>query len=360
VRKDKSASAPTAKAMQYAVTVFTIAAALVTGHALNPLLGGHVVYFVLFPAIVFCSWYCGLGASVVAALLALVGLKLWFLPPLTPLRQVLVMGIFLAAVAAIVAMAEARRRENDRLRCAQGELEERVKERTAELDSANRNLRDLSSHLMQLQDEERRRIARELHDSVGQMLAALSINLRSVGTDLERLSQTGKTILDSSALVQEINTEVRTISHLLHPPLLDEAGLVSALRWYIDGFSQRSKIEVHLDVADDMGRFSPELETAVFRIVQECLTNVHRHSGSPTARVRLTHSGGELRLRVEDDGTGMAPEKIDGKAGAIPGVGIRGMQERVRQLGGTLEVRSNHKGTVVETHLPTKSSAAAA
>jgi signal transduction histidine kinase len=221
-------------------------------------------------------------------------------------------------------------------------------------------LRELTSHLMELQDAERRRIARELHDSVGQMLAALSMNLTSVGADLERLGKTAKTILDSSDLVQEMNKEVRTISHLLYPPLLDEAGLVSALRWYVEGFTQRSKIEVQLDLADSLGRFSPELETAIFRMVQECLTNVHRHSGSPRARVQLTHSGDELRLRVEDHGKGIPPEKLTERSSAMSGVGIRGMQERARQLHGTLDVKSGPDGTVIEARFPTQTSAAAA
>ncbi len=350
---------------RYAIAVLTTAAAVAAGHELNPLLGSHIVYILLFPAIAFCAWYCGVGASVIATLVALVGLKFWFIPPLqtlvvTSLGPLVGLAVFLAACTAMVVMGEMRRRENDEMRRAQGELEERVKERTAELNTANQGLRELTSHLMELQDAERRRIARELHDSVGQMLAALSMNLTSVGADLERLSQTAKTILDSSALVQEMNKEVRTISHLLYPPLLDEAGLVSALKWYVEGFTQRSKIEVHLDVDDDMGRFPPELETAVFRMVQECLTNVHRHSGSPTARVQLMHSDSELHLRVEDRGKGISPEKLTERPAAMPGVGIRGMQERARQLHGTLEVKSGANGTVVEARFPTQRSAAAA
>lgn len=365
---ERSASAITAKGSvtKYAVSLLITAAALTAGYELNPLLGDHVVYVLLFPAIAFCAWYCGVGASSLATLLALVGLKLWFISPTHTLailstREAIGMAAFLAACAVIVAMGETRHRENDEMRRARGELEERVKERTVELDTANQGLRELTSHLMELQDAERRRIARELHDSVGQMLAALSMNLNSVGTDLERLSQTAKTILDSSDLVQEMNKEVRTISYLLHPPLLDEAGLVSALRWYIDGFTERSKIEVDLEVADDIGRFSRELETAVFRMVQECLTNVHRHSGSPMARVCLTHSANELRLRVEDHGKGIPPEKLNERASSgMPGVGIRGMQERTRQLGGCLEISSDAKGTVIEARFPIETSAAAA
>jgi signal transduction histidine kinase len=263
--------------------------------------------------------------------------------------------------AVLVFMGEGRLRENDALRLEHGELECKVGQHTAELDAANQKLRELSARLMQSQDDERRRIARELHDSVGQTLAALSMNLTKVETDIERLNQTARTIADSSTLVQEMNKEVRTISYLLHPPMLDEAGLGSALRWYVDGFTQRSGIKVELEIAEDFGRLQPELETAVFRTVQESLTNVHRHSGSKTARVRVLRSAGELRLQVEDDGGGMAAEKLDKVVlDGTPGVGIRGMRERLRQLGGTLEVNSSHTGTTVEVRVPQPVSSRAA
>jgi signal transduction histidine kinase len=150
-----------------------------------------------------------------------------------------------------------------------------------------------------------------------------------------------------------MSKEIRTISHLLHPPLLDEAGLSSALRWYIDGFARRSNIQVDLQLPDDFGRLSRELETAVFRIVQECLTNIHRHSESPVAKIRLVRSAKDVRVEVEDSGKGIPPEKqyVIASVGT-PGVGIRGMRERLRQLGGNLEINSNGKGTVIVARLP--------
>jgi signal transduction histidine kinase len=345
---------------RYVSAVLATALVLAVSRAVVPVLGDAFAYIVIFPAVAFASWYGGTGPSVVTAILSAGWLSYWFSPQnsvnLMSLKQALALLAFLAACAVIIAMGAMRRRENQRLRREQGELEERVRQRTVELDAANQGLRELASRLMQSQDDERRRIARELHDSVGQTLAALSMNLSEIGSDIERLRRTAGKIADSTALVEEMNKEVRTISYLLHPPLLDEAGLVSALRWYIDGFVQRSKIEVDLEVSEDFGRHPREVEMGIFRTVQECLTNIHRHSGSSSARIRLSERDGEIRLRVEDQGTGMAVEKLDEvTTAAVPGVGIRGMRERLHQLGGALELSSSEKGTVVEARLPVAS-----
>jgi signal transduction histidine kinase len=228
-----------------------------------------------------------------------------------------------------------------------------VQERTADLDAANQNLRELSARLLQSQDDERRRIARELHDSVGQLLAALNMNLSAVRGDIERLAQTTNALADSENLVNEMSTEVRTISHLLHPPLLDEAGLCSALRWYVDGFALRSKINVNLDLPEDFGRLPRESETAIFRVVQECLTNIHRHSGSSLARIRLRQRDRQVLVEIEDKGKGIPLEKQEEMSSSgTPGVGIRVMREGLRQLGGTLDINSNGSGTVIVVRLP--------
>ena len=347
---------------RYVLALAAVAAAFLVNSALHPLVGDRVGYVLLFPAVAFSAWYCGIGPSIVATVVALLGTTYGFIPPIQPFRiftltEIVRALVFLSCSAAIVAMGESRRRENERLRTEQGELEKRVRDRTADLDTANDNLRELSARLLQLQDDERRRIARELHDSVGQTLAALAMNLSAVRLDFERIAQTASALVDSENLVRDMSTEVRTISHLLHPPLLDEAGLSSALRWYVEGFAVRSKIKVDLDLPEDFGRLPRESETAIFRVVQECLTNIHRHSGSPVAKIRLRHRDHEVLVEIADKGKGIPPEKQEhlSSAGA-PGVGIRGMRERVRQLGGTLEINSNGTGTVVIVKLPVPNS----
>ena len=349
---------------RYGAAFVGIAGALLIARSLNPILGIGSFYVAAFPALAFSAWCCGLGPSVGTTFVALVGLTYWFLIPVSALTIRLSLPsilTFLVAAALMVAMGEVRRRENHALRTGNGELEERVRERTLELDTANQELRELTAQLMQSQDEERRRIARELHDSVGQTLAALTMNLTTVVTDIEKLAETGKHASDSLALVQGMTKEVRTVSYLLHPPLLDEAGLASALRWYVDGYSKRSNIQVDLDMPDDFGRLPQELETAIFRTVQECLTNIHRHSRSLTAKICLARSESEIRLMVEDNGVGMPADKLDevDGAGAL-GVGVRGMRERLRQLGGRLDIHSDDSGTRVEALLPVLASSTVA
>jgi PAS domain S-box-containing protein len=209
---------------------------------------------------------------------------------------------------------------------------------------------ELVCRIQHLQDEERRSIARELHDSVGQLLAAITMNLASARTEASTSSSSVAAMLDdSSVMVAQVSREIRTISHLLHPPLLDVAGLCSAIRWYVDGFSERSHIGVELDMASDLGRLSTEAEIAVFRVVQECLTNVYRHSGSNTCSLKLERQQDVLRLEVRDCGRGM-PKAINGIRSS--GFGLRGMEERLRQLGGKLEIQSAESGTTIIASLP--------
>ncbi len=213
---------------------------------------------------------------------------------------------------------------------------------------------ELSARLLKLQDEERRRIARELHDGVGQLLAAMSMNAAMLDGEKSRLSpDAARSAEENAKLIEQVSADIRTVSYLLHPPLLDEMGLQSALKWYLDGFAERSKISASLEAPADWARLPRDYEMCLFRIAQECLTNIHRHSGSSTARVRLLRSAGEIKMEVSDEGKGVNQEtqsKIS--SGETTGVGLRGMQERVRQLGGGLEVRSNDHGTIVTATIP--------
>lgn len=344
--------------IRYAVALLATAAALLCRFALNPVLGGYVPYITLIPTMAFCGWYCGPGPTIFSALIAIAGAQYWFIYPFHSLAvvnvpQAVAILSFSVTTAVLIVMGENRRRRENLFWTRQGELESAVKERTAELDKTNQNLRELSARLMQLQDDERRRLARELHDSVGQTLAALGMNLAAVGTDIDRLLKTAATVNSSAALVQELSREIRTISYLLHPPLLDDAGLGPALHWYVDGFAERSEIKVELEISKNFPRLNRESETAIFRTVQECLTNIHRHSGSPKARIRLTSADGQVCVEVEDSGSGISPEKqLEMASMGTPGVGIRGMRERLRQLGGSVDIQSNAKGTQIMAKLP--------
>ncbi|MGB8838551.1 MAG: sensor histidine kinase, partial [Candidatus Acidiferrales bacterium] len=196
-------------------------------------------------------------------------------------------------------------------------------------------------------------MARELHDHAGQTLALLTMNLSA----LERVagdqnSQIAKMAAESRKLSEDLSREIRTLSYLLHPPLLDEMGLVSALRWYVEGFSERSKIKVDLDLSPEMDRLPRELELVIFRVVQESLTNVHRHSGSSSARIYLARTPGAVEFEVSDRGTGISTARQGEMSSAKTGVGVRGMEERIRQFGGTLRIDSSSKGTVVAVKLP--------
>ena len=211
---------------------------------------------------------------------------------------------------------------------------------------------EFASRLQHIQDEERKRIARELHDSVGQLLAAIGMNINIVLAQSHKLdSKAARAVSDNARLVEQVSSEIRTISHLLHPPLLDLAGLASALHWYVDGFSERSQIKVDLEIPAHLGRLPSDMEIAIFRIVQECLTNIHRHSGSSTAAIRVYQEKERVIVEVEDRGKGIPAEKQRELEAGRGGVGFGGMRERVRQLGGTLEIRSQGSGTLVSVTL---------
>ncbi len=224
------------------------------------------------------------------------------------------------------------------------------------------SLRQLSARLLQLQDEERRRIARDLHDVTGQKVAVLSMSLdRLARLTEERKPEAKESIKESREIVSQIGEEIRTLSYILHPPLLDECGLASAVHWYTEGFEKRSGIKLEVSIAPDLPRLPADAETTLFRVVQESLTNVHRYSGSSSAKIKVSNNSGEVRLEIIDYGhgskTGAARARLDGTAPL--GVGIPGMRERLHQLGGGLTVDFATNGTRVTATLPIKSAAEA-
>lgn len=287
---------------------------------------------------------------------------------LIPNESLLLIQIFLSVVAMTgllvsVAVSE-RNRNEEKLANAKSELEEHVLERTHELEDriakqehAEQALRDLSWRLLRAQDHERRRIARELHDSTGQSLAALTMMLSRMQERAGGDSELSRQLNESEQITRSLSDELRTTSYLLHPPLLDEMGLQSSLQWYIEGFKERSNIAVSLHLPKSSKRLPADLELMVFRVVQECLTNVHRHSSSPSATISLSNSNDKLTLEIRDQGKGMDADRLAAVMGSgIVGFGLRGMRERVKGFGGELELFSDAQGTLVRATIPISAS----
>ncbi len=260
----------------------------------------------------------------------------------------------LARVSGRLEIARLQRDRETQLRISQAELEQRVQERTQELFNASQELRELSARILQAQDEERRRIARELHDGAGQLLAALGMEASNLAGECDRLSARAASSLSNiESLVAQMTKDIRTMSHLLYPPLLDEVGLQSALTEYVNGFAERSGVQVSLDLPAAIERLDRDYELSLFRIVQECLTNIHRHSGSKTASIRIVRDDGALVLEVRDEGRGMPAERLSEIQSRGSGVGIRGMRERALQLSGTMSIESDDSGTRIRVVIPT-------
>jgi len=466
-------------ARRYLLATLAAVFALFLRKLLDPLLGTDNPYHTMWLAIVFSAWYCGLGPSLIALAIGLLGIWYWFLPPYNSfalMNHTDVLGLlsFAAFSGVIMFLGESNRhivagREQveEELRKAQQELERRVKDRTAELEHkvseiaekavlldlandaifvkaanctitywnqgaerlygwtkgealgrsphellrtefpiplteieakdywegelrhtkrdgvqivvasrwttvrdkdgkpaawleintdvtarkrAEETARSLSGRLLTLQDDERRRIAAGLHDSLGQFLTALKINLHLLSTAEETRA---KVVSECSEIVDQCLTVTRTISHLLHPPLLDEAGFGSAAQWYVDGFADRSGIKVKLDLPPTLGRLHRDVETALFRAVQEALTNVHRHSGSSSVDIRIDLDEEQVRLEIRDYGRGISKERLNRLTDdARAGIGIAGMRERARELRGALEIKSDETGTRVIVAIP--------
>jgi len=258
----------------------------------------------------------------------------------------------------LIGFGKVTRDFTERMQLERSLQEEVVQRREAEshLRNSEKSLRDLSQHLLRSQDEERRRIGRDLHDSLGQSLVALKIRLDVLASSsAPNDADTRSGIAECLHLADDSLKELRTISYLMYPPMLDEMGLQSAIRWYLEGFSARSGLSATFDVDDHFGRMQRDLELALFRVLQESLTNVHRHSGSQTAHIRLQLKNGMVTLEVSDSGKGIS-SGIQGRSGeggvASLGVGLRGMNERLLQLGGSLLVSSNENGTTVTATVP--------
>jgi PAS domain S-box-containing protein len=258
------------------------------------------------------------------------------------------------------------KRNEEKSRKLTQSLDAEVRARTSELEKRNQDvsrqtdlLREFSQRLLRTQDEERRHIARELHDSAGQTLTVLSMSLAQLVQKASRLSP--ELAGDAEMIeetVRQLHREIRTTSYLLHPPLLDEAGLSSALNWYVRGLVERSGLDVSVAMAGNVGRLPREMELAIFRIVQECLTNIHRHSGSKTASIHIARQPENVTVEIRDAGNGMSTSKLAEIQAGRSGVGIRGMRERLRQFNGSLKIESDKAGTLITVTLPVESKAA--
>jgi signal transduction histidine kinase len=253
------------------------------------------------------------------------------------------------------------------LRKAQGDLEMQIQERTRELENTlsafreevsvrrktEEKLRELSLSVLRIQDEERRRVARDLHDTVGQTLTALKITLSTLENAVARYPQTVDFLTELNGLADQALREIRTTSYLLHPPLLDEAGFAAAAAWYVDGFNKRSPVQVNLQLPEGI-RLPGSIEIVLFRVLQESLTNITKHAGSETVDVLLQLDQNVICFSVRDYGKGISAErlaKMNG-SGSDVGVGIAGMRERLKELGGRLEIESDFTGTLLRAAVP--------
>jgi signal transduction histidine kinase len=384
---------------RYAIALSSAVLAILLRWILDPVLG-HVAFFVtVYIAVAFCALMCGGVPATVSGIISFAAILYWFVDPRHSLQLIsqtpqihYIIGAFIVCavlivlgaanrkkqlqlnqtVEALTTEARERKRAQDELRDAHDKLEERVKERTAELsralvqleseinvrEEAEAHLRQLSLRLMTLQDEERRRIARELHDTTGQTLAAMKMSLALVQQNEKSNPRTQPLIDDLNALIDEALQEVRTTSYLLHPPLLDEAGIASAARWFVEGFARRSGIDVQCDIPEKLERPPRDCELVLFRVLQESLTNVHRHSQASAATVRLARQDDAVHLKITDNGKGIPEEHLRRfeTVGNKSGVGITGMRERVRELGGHIEIRALRQGTSVSVVLPVSQS----
>lgn len=379
---------------RYTIALVAGVTAILLRWMLDPLLGHVAFYVTVYIAVAYCAVVCGYLPAALTGLIGFLGIFYWFMDPRHSFALIqtseihATIGFFLVSavlialgganrnkqlrlnetIDALTREAHERQRAEDDLRKAHDDLEVRVLHRTEELSKAldrlqseisvrqqaESDLRQLSTRLMTLQDEERRRIARDLHDTVGQTLAAVKMSIALIRQVKGAPPALQPLIDDLNALADEALQELRTTSYLLHPPLLDEAGIAPAARWFVEGFARRSGLHIECDIPQHVDRPSRDGELVLFRILQESLTNVHRHSQASAATVRLTRTGQHIEIEVTDNGKGI-PEarlrQIDSSA-AQAGVGITGMRERVLKLGGLFHIEALNPGTAVRVALP--------
>jgi signal transduction histidine kinase len=369
--------------IRYLLAALVTAAALLLRLALGHFIGAHTPFSTLYPAIAFSALFLGVGPSFLCTLAGLATVKLFFLQPGGLSFSALDFELsaqYLVMAALLIVAGEFSNRSRRRAEAAEADLKEandelelKVEERTRDLANSLDNLRaeikvrgqkeeqlrELSARLIRLQDEERRRVARDLHDSTGQTLAAIKLTLAAFGKLIPEDPKTAELLCDLETLTDQAIHEIRTTSHLLHPPLLDEVGFASAARWYVDGFAKRSGIKATLAL-DGVRPLPKACELVFFRILQESLTNVLRHSGSSSVEIGLESDAENTILCVKDHGTGIPAEKLHAfrETGAGVGVGLGGMKQRVRELGGELYIDSDPTGTCVKASLPTRSQVA--
>lgn len=355
---------------RYAAALALTSVAVLGRWLLNPWFGDHVPFALIYAAVVLSALCLGLGPSIASSVLGIGSVRWLFAPHIfwiSSMKELSETITYTGGCMLVVAATEVLRRSKNKLQTANRELEvqaetlrgfnqqleQRVRERTAELKEAEESARQLGAQLLRMQDEERRRIARDLHDSVGQAVAIMNINLGQLARSSNLNQRELAVAIDAKALANDVSDQVRTISYLLHPPLLDDMGLPAALKWYVEGFSKRSGIRTRLELSRNFDRLPQDCEIAIFRIIQESLTNVHRHSASASATVRVIWTAASVEVNIEDEGRGIPAWKLrDFDRGAAMGVGLSGMRERVSQLGGRLDVHSSDRGTTVTAMLP--------
>lgn len=354
--------------LRYTVALASVVFAIASRAALEPLLGHAGFYVTVYIAVIFSALVCGLGPSILSALLGTAGIVYWFVDPrhsvvIGDKRDIHALIACILVCSVLIALGEANRLKRLQITEARDHLEQRVRERTKELSLAlatlesevqerrlaEEQLHRLSVRLMRVQDEERRHMARDLHDAAGQTLTAIKMTLALLRNAESHNEKAVLLMEDLAALTDEALQEIRTTSYLLHPPLLDECGFASAARWFIEGFTKRSGIQLRCELPDQMDRLPQDVELVLFRMLQEALTNVHRHSGATAARITLQCDGNGIKLQVSDNGHGIPEQhlKLFRESNGTSGVGIAGMRERVREFGGQMAIQSGKTGTTI-------------